>query len=796
MRYTSTAAALAACVLALTACGGGGDQAGSGERAVPLAATPSDAAMTVKLSVLSSAPEFVSGGDARIHVRAAPGLRDKLVLLVNGEPVDVTLKEVADGLEGVVTGLRNGSNLLQVKHGSVRDSITLTNWPITGPMFTGPQQTPFVCTTNQGAVNRQPLVDTPTAPGYKVTDAAGKTVGYSRNCSIETFVSYSYRNTSGGLSPLPSDGSRPANMSTVTLADGRVVDFVIRREIGSINRFLYSIAMLAPMPAADTAAQDDTSLWNGKLLYWFQGGVAIGHTQGTVHGGSMNLDVLGRGWAIVHSSGNNTGTHYNMNLAGETALMTKERFIERYGVPLYTVGLGGSGGAIQQYLIAQNHPGVLNGLLPVQSYPDMVTQTIHVGDCELLEHYMDASDRTNAKWRVTKNRTWLVGMNAEQDDVGINAKVNDALAPLKTALGYSTAKGSTECIPAWRGLTPLAMNPWYGQAPNSQFYEPQSDIAAIRWTHYDDLRNVYGVDATGAARPTWDNVGVQYGLNSLKAGKITPAEFVHLNWNIGGWKHPSQMVQEGFPFFGTTAAEIQKAQTIPGYFDPWSRRNMNLGTSTVPAPRTAGDPIAMRAAYSSGHVFSGRLDVPALDHRQYMERELDMHNSHQSFAVRQRVLQKMGSSDNLVVWFTDTTPGTPKASQTLEALAVMDEWMTNMRLAPGKGIAGNKPAKAVDSCFDLQGKPIYAGSDAWSGILDSGAPGACTQKFPLYGTSRTVAGAPIEGGIYSCARKSVDQAVADGTYAPWVPGAEDVVRLKAIFPEGVCDYRKPDQARP
>jgi hypothetical protein len=66
--------------------------------------------MTVKLSVLSSPPEFVSGGDARIHVRAAPGLRDKLVLLLNGQPVNVTLKEVADGLEGVVTGLRNGDN--------------------------------------------------------------------------------------------------------------------------------------------------------------------------------------------------------------------------------------------------------------------------------------------------------------------------------------------------------------------------------------------------------------------------------------------------------------------------------------------------------------------------------------------------------------------------------------------------------------------------------------------------------------------------------------------------------------
>ena len=31
-----------------------------------------------------------------------------------------------------------------------------------------------------------------------------------------------------------------------------------------------------------------------------------------------------------------------------------------------------------------------------------------------------------------------------------------------------------------------------------------------------------GVDASGAARPTWDNVGVQYGLGALKRGQITP----------------------------------------------------------------------------------------------------------------------------------------------------------------------------------------------------------------------------------------------------------------------------------
>ena len=760
------------------------------------ASNPRSQGKDVQLRVLSSPAQWVSGGDARIGVTAAPGLHNKIELWVNNKRVNGVLKPVGSHqLEGVVTGLGVGENTLEVyvKGQSRRDTLRVTNWPITGPMFTGPHQTPFVCTTIQSAVGRQPLVDSATPPGYRVTDASGNLIGYSKNCSIDTFVTYWYRATGGGnLKPLPTDGTRPADMGTVTLANGRTVDFVVRREVGSINRFLYSIAMLSPAPGADNTARNNTRYWNGKLLYWFQGGVAIGHSQGTVHGGSMNPDILGQGWAIVHSSGNNTGTHYNLNLAGETAMMTKERFIERYGVPLHTVGLGGSGGAIQQYIIAQNHPGVLDGLLPVQSYPDMVTQTIHVGDCELLEYYMDATDRTNTKWQTTKNRTWLVGFNAEE---GFE-DVDDPLAPLKLALGYSTARGSTECVPAWRGLTPLAMNPLYGQAPNAQFYEPFSDILAIRWTHYDDLRNVYGIDATGAARVTWDNVGVQYGLRSLKEGKITPAEFLKLNWHIGGWKHPSQMTQETFPFFGTGASEIQKAVTIPGYFDPWSSKNMLAGTAGQPTPRSVGDMIAMRAAYTSGHVFSGKLNVPAIDHRQYMERELDMHNSHQSFATRQRVLDRMGKSDNMVIWFTDTTPGVPKASQSLEALAVMDQWLTNMRRYPHKGIAGNKPVGAADACYDLHGKLMYRGSDAWAGILDQNAPGPCTQAFPLYSTSRIVAGAPIEGGIYKCALKSVDRAVADGTYAPWVPNAVEIAQLKEIFPTGVCDYSKPDRARP
>ncbi len=99
---------------------------------------------------------------------------------------------------------------------------------------------------------------------------------------------------------------------------------------------------------------------------------------------------------------------------------------------------------------------------------------------------------------------------------------------------------------------------------------------------------------------------MQYGLRSLQESKITFEEFLNLNWNIGGWKQPSEMVQEAFPFFGTTATEINKALTVPGYFDPWSRRNMNLSTDpTKPAPRTAAATCARDSALrTSGMVFT------------------------------------------------------------------------------------------------------------------------------------------------------------------------------------------------
>ena len=96
------------------------------------------------------------------------------------------------------------------------------------------------------------------------------------------------------------------------------------------------------------------------------------------------------GYAVLYSTGTRTNTHYNLQLGGETAIMVKDHFVSKYAEPEYTVAVGGSGGAIQQYVYGQNHPGLIDAGVPQYSYPDMVTQTIHVGDCELLERWADS----------------------------------------------------------------------------------------------------------------------------------------------------------------------------------------------------------------------------------------------------------------------------------------------------------------------------------------------------------------------------------------------------------------------
>ncbi len=745
------------------------------------------------LAVLSSLPDQVSGGDVLIAY-ALPSGHMRTLMFLNGQPVE-PLRSQREGqrVQALVAGLEEGANTLELFHIQLDSGIRvvqdgrldLINHPITGPMFSGPQQQPFVCTVSS-EFGIQPLVDTLEPPGFRVRDADGDIVGYSNQCSIEAFTIYEYRTTAGGWAPWPMDGPRPTDIARTTTIDGDEVDFVVRVERGTINRFIYSYAMLVdPNLIGSEAAEFDTSRWNGRLLYHFQGGVGIGHTQGRwARGAAMDVDVLGLGHAIAYSTGNRTGEHYNLEVGGETALMTKEHFIKRFGQPLYTVGLGGSGGGIQQLVYGQNHPGLLDAAIPQVTYPDMVTQTIHVGDCELLEHFMDVTDRDNERWQTTRERSRLVGFNAT-DIFG------NPFAQAQAALGFAAAPGMTECVPAWRGLSPLALNPLFGQARNAEHWEPLSDIMAIEWTHMDDLRNIYGVGDDGFARRAVDNVGVQYGLRALVNGEITTEEFLKLNFEVGGWKPSAEAVQEGFPFLG---------DPTPANFDPWSRRNIMLSSGDEPAPRHVGDLDAIAALYQRGQVFIGQIDMPVLDIRPWMEPILDMHNSHQSFAVRQRIVNQMGHADHHVVWFAGIGDGPPfpmvQFNFTVTALTTMDEWMQNLLADPEAGVAANRPGDAVDACFSFDGQVIAAGADVWSGILDGTELGPCAEAFPVYTTSRIEAGGPITGDIFKCHLKPLEDALDDGTYGDVVFTESELALLARIFPDGVCDFSKGDLGRP
>ena len=756
----------------------------------------------LSLSVLSSAADQVSGGDVLVTIKGDPELleqeMDELEFWVNSQTVTpIRMTERNDQLEILIDGLELGENQLELQHKTHGrlDQLELVNYPIEGPIFSGPHQYPFVCSVTV-ELGKQPLIDTDGDMGFPVLDEGGNQIGLSKDCAIETFVEFKYySDTVNDYRPLPSDGSRPADMATTKLTDGREVDFIVRHEQGTINRFIYSFATLANInDQADTAS---TNNWNGRLLYHFLGGVGIGHSQGRVDRRALAPEVLGKGYAVIFSTANRTSTHYNLQLAGETALMVKEHFTKRFGVPDYTVAIGGSGGGIQQYVFAQNHPGLLDAGVPQYSYPDMVTQIIHVGDCELLEHYMDVTDRHNPKWRLTENRSLLVGFNAEED-------YPDPLADAKQMLGYSTAPGSSECLPAWRGLTPLVMNPHYGEARNQQHMQPPGIMDSVEWSHFDDLRNIYGTTEDGKLRPMFDNVGVQYGLRAFVDGEITAEEFLDLNEQVGGWKDPSEMRQEGFPFLGSVEDVLEGRIA----FDPWSRANMNLSTGEAPAPRTTGDMVAFNAAYSSGMVYDGQLDIPVIDWRHYLEEVLDMHNTHQSFSGRQRIRNKMGHSDNQIIWFTDARPTRSTAEtedrprprdefdQTWMALDVLHEWLMNIKANPEASVAENKPELAVDSCFDHKGKLLYSGEEVWNGIIDDQPLGACADMFPTYTTSRMEAGGPIEGSIFKCTLKPLSTALSDGTYGSWSPSPEQVARLEAIHPNGVCDYSQPDQGRP
>ncbi len=664
-------------------------------------------------------------------------------------------------------------------------------------------QQPFGCQTFETTLG-QPQVDNQEGIGYPVTDPGGPApedhsainpaniVGYSANCGAPTRVDYYYRSTADGdLKPLEDVDDLPNDLATIEI-DGEQVNYIVRHELGTINRFIYSVYLLTPNPTG--ASQPDLSAWNRNLVYYFGGGVGVGYSQSENNsyvdrpdGRDLTPLLLESGYAVIASTGTVTSTTYNLVLMGQTAVMVKRQFETSYADPDHTFGVGGSGGAIQQYIYEQNHPELLDALMPQETFGDQITQFNPIGDCELLEFYFDRADPAvrpggpNPKWRDWENRQLIEGLHAINGFPTSWDILNDDGIPI----GSSAQPGSSECIEGWRGLTALTLNPHFvtGDAYELIRVTQPEVFADTPFTYADDLKQIFGINPeTGFAGTVYDNVGVQYGLEALNAGDITVQEFLLLNAHVGGWKDTDEIVPPGFPY-DPTADEI----------DPWGSRNATAVNHLNPgdvAPRAEGDLGAMRAAYEAGLVFLGDIDDPMLILDSYQELELDMHHSREKFEIRERMLAVDGDASNLVLWAIEKEDETVIGGLTLEVLDLLETWLET----------GMKPVAARDACFTTDGTEIARGDNVWNGVLTMDDPSddaVCAERFPIYGSPRTVAGAPITGDIFKCQLKAVDTALTDGTYGDNVTFSDaQITRLNEIFATGVCDYDQPDRARP
>jgi hypothetical protein len=208
------------------------------------------------------------------------------------------------------------------------------------------------------------------------------------------------------------------------------------------------------------------------------------------------------------------GNNCNDVLSAETAMIVKEHFIESFGVPVHTIGVGGSGGSMQQHLIAQNYPGLLDGIIPGASYPDTVTLAPPITDCSLLAHAID------------------------------NSEHNWTEAQKKAVSGFATW---ATCESWMRSFSPALIQPGscHEVVPKELAYHPELRPNGVRCGFHDNLVNLVGRDSTtGLARRALDNVGVQYGLKAFNDGLIDAEQFIELNEVIGGFDDDANLVPE------------------------------------------------------------------------------------------------------------------------------------------------------------------------------------------------------------------------------------------------------------
>ena len=413
--------------------------------------------------------------------------------------------------------------------------------------------------------------------------------------------------------------------------------------------------------------------------------------------------MLRQGYAVASATLNVYGNNCNDLLAAETMMMVKERFIEAYGQPRYTIGWGCSGGSYQNHQIADNYPGLLDGIIPGCSFPDVAFGTIPmITDARLLDRYFN-----------------------DEGAVAFTEEEQRAVAGFLTLATMPNVSRNAGRVQVGE-FCPDAL-------PEPLRYHPTDNPDGARCDVYSHYVNVYGRDAeTGFARRPLDNAGVQYGLAALNDGVITPAQFLDLNRRIGGYD------QNG---------RFQAERTVA---DP-DRRAARLRDRAVDerGGGLAETPIIDYRAYS--------------DDRE----NGDVHVRYHSFSMRERLLKANGRADNHIMLVEDDRHGLYSSGSPVlqEALAHMDQWLANLAAAGSEAdaqidrVVGAKPGDLVDSCWSRDENPERIVEEQVRGS------GQCEELYPSAPAPREVAGAPLASDVVKCELRPSDVADYAATFS-------------------------------
>ncbi len=770
MRVRLFAASLA---VLLSACGGssgsndgdgggtGGGGSGGGNSGTVVNAdfhtlqTPPLAAGQFELLTLSTLPDTVTGGDALVAIR---GLAAGAAFSVTRNGADVTpvFARQDDGeIRGLVTGLIEGENTLVASSGGRSATLVVRNHPVTGPVISGPHQTPFACRTEENGLGA-PL------------DA---------NCSAAPKFQWFYRSSrSQGFSELADPyAPYPSDVMTTTTSDRRAVPFVVRVESRTVNRGVARLAVLDD-PAARGPDAPFAPNWNQRMFYVYGESCGVGYHQGRsapafvlgdlgnlqeVSGDNLLINVagvgdrLGKGDVVVHNTLSAFGVHCNPFISIETAMMMKEHVIEQYGPVEFVVGTNGSGAALQQYNAINNAPGLLSGGMPSATFADIASTAMTVSDCGLLQHYYANS---SLDWSDRKK-----------------AAVN----------GHNLLSGNqfNAICESWRGAFFDRLDPTTGcDVPADQRYHPTERPNGVRCTVQDANVNWLGRDPrTGFARRPLDNVGIQYGLAAFNAGSISFEEFLDLNRNIGGLDIDGNFVAARHAMDPEVEALLYRIGQVIG-----------------------------RGALA---------EAPVMDIAPYLDLipVANIHEAIRPFTLRARLRAREGAEGSTQsIWRGVLTQpdAFPTMDEWLVALKAGRPAGVGSHQAHRDSVLAAKPAGAQDRCvigtvggrLELPDQilgplgvqapllpglsPVAASVPLRIDVPESfDAPqslGPCGLLLPVTSTPRMVAGMPLSDDVLKCQLKPVDP----GDYAAALSEPQ-LAQIREIFPGGVCDYSKP-----